>query len=164
MITTILVFFMLFFVGGVYYAIWSNSQTDNRFQQLGAKVSFGVGEHIAGLANAHSRIWTTCGVTQRDFIFLSAGRELGRIPRSAVTGIFVEDESTISKRITATRLLAVGIFALAAPKKTKEEKWCLLIEWSDGGLRQNTIFEFSGAFSQSSANTAAQKLIANRIA
>ena len=164
-ITTIIVLFVLMFAGAIAYAVWSNKQTDNRMQQLGAKTSFSVGEYVTGLPNGtSSSSFTSCGVTQHDFLFVSSGREIGRIPRSAITGVFVEDESTISKRFTATRILALGVFALAVPKKKDEQKWCVLIEWSDRGLKQNTVFRFSGSFSQNSANTAAQKLIANRAA
>ena len=71
-------------------------------------------------------------------------REVGRIRRDAINQVLLEDRSTISQRLTVTRLLTLGLFSLAAPKRSKRVNLCLLIDWDDeNGERQNTVFEFA---------------------
>jgi hypothetical protein len=42
-------------------------------------------------------------------------------------------------------MIALGGFALAAPKKNKIKEWCIAIRWVDGkGLKRSTVFEFFG--------------------
>jgi hypothetical protein len=53
------------------------------------------------------------------------------IPWEQVTGIEVEGPEQASKRITATRLLTIGVFALAAQKKTKAA--VITVTTTDGG-------------------------------
>jgi len=56
-------------------------------------------------------------------------------------------------------MLTLGIFSLAAPKKEKHKKFCLMIDWEDdNSIRHNTIFEFSGSLSNILANRAYTKL------
>jgi hypothetical protein len=59
----------------------------------------------------------------------SSGLEIGRlpfsekgnrIPWSSIKEISVDGADTMESRVTATRILAIGIFALAAKKKTGE--------------------------------------------
>lgn len=58
------------------------------------------------------------------------------IPNEQIANIAIEGSNTVSKRVTATRLLAVGIFAFAIKKKDNESY--LTIELKDG---QEVIFK-----------------------
>ncbi len=55
----------------------------------------------------------------------------------------IEGKEDISRRITATRMVAFGIFALAAPKKSVKREQYLTIILRDGN---QLIFEHSNQF------------------
>jgi hypothetical protein len=114
---------------------------------------FSVGKYIAGLSHSNSSS-ATCFVSETDFIFKSTfGIEMGRIPRDSVNSIFIEKKSSVTQRLTATRMLTLGIFSLAAPKKREDNIYCLVIDWDDQqGVTNNTIFEFSGPLNNITAN------------
>ena len=59
------------------------------------------------------------------------------IGNGQVSNIVIEGKDDVSRRVTVTRLLAVGIFAFALKKKKKEKEAYLTLELSDG---QEVIF------------------------
>lgn len=71
-----------------------------------------------------------------------------------ITGIHYETSEQIEKRITATRLLTLGVFALAFKKKNTEKY--LTIDYTDNGL-DNTIL-FNGPNSQVAHSEAYNRL------
>lgn len=81
------------------------------------------------------------------------------IPITQIKNIVIEDASSIQKRVTVGRMLAVGLFAFAWKKKKVEEMSYLIVEWNDGRFDHETIFEFSGKGSVENSNTARNKLI-----
>ncbi|MEI6143739.1 MAG: hypothetical protein WCP85_30955 [Mariniphaga sp.] len=83
----------------------------------------------------------------------------GIISIEKIKNITIEDNTSLEKRITAGRLLLVGVFALAWKKKKKNESAFLIIEWQDGKFGHETTFEFEGKGSMQNANTARNKLI-----
>ncbi len=128
---------------------------------LGAVASVHIGSYLVGLPNVdqvNTKIEAL--VTEQDFTFIDAlGNQLDSIPRNSINQIFAEDKSQISQRLTVTRLVTLGIFALAAPKKRKHKEFCVAIDWDDtNGMKQNTVFQFSGVNSSTEANTAANTL------
>lgn len=107
-----------------------------------------VGKYLGGLPDCTStEPMVDCVITNSDFVFLSmGGGEIGRIPRNSVNDIIVEDKVAVTQRLTVTRMLALGLFSLAAPKKVKHKEMCLVIDWNDrNGMRWNTVFEISKA-------------------
>lgn len=54
------------------------------------------------------------------------------MPWSDVAAIHIEGTAQVSQRITATRIAAVGLFALAAPKKTKSEQTFITVDLHSG--------------------------------
>lgn len=58
------------------------------------------------------------------------GGSVETLPLSQLEGVRLEDGEEISSRVTMTRLVALGVFALAAKKKTGGEKF-LTIESPD---------------------------------
>lgn len=85
--------------------------------------------------------------------------KLAVIPCNGVKNIVIEDQTTIEKRISATRLLLAGPFALAWKKAKKNELAILIIEWNDGRFDHETMFEFTGASAMSKANSSRNYLI-----
>lgn len=81
------------------------------------------------------------------------------IPIAGVAGIKIEDATTMERRVTAGRLLAIGIFAFAAQKKTVTEIAYAVIEWNDGKFDHETIFELKGGSAFEAANAVRNKLI-----
>ncbi len=130
-------------------------------KQLHALDSATVGEYIVGLPNVSQvKGPVRAVVSEHEFVFFDNWiNEIDRIPRSGINQIFAEDKSQISQRLTVTRIVTLGIFALAAPKKRKHKEFCVAIDWDDTqGMKQNTVFQFSGAISSTEANKAANTL------
>ena len=83
----------------------------------------------------------------------------GTVPVEKITDITIEDASTIERRVTAARMLMVGVFAFALKKKKKEELSYLVIEWSDGKYKHATMFEFIKRGAMERSNKARNALI-----
>lgn len=60
---------------------------------------------------------------RKDRIEHKAGFKTETVPLSEVTGVHLESGSELESRITATRLVALGVFALAVKKKKGGEKF-----------------------------------------
>ena len=104
-----------------------------------------------------------CAITESDFVFLTTSdflslnalgqeidrkfcsKEIGKISRNLINDIILEDKSFVAQRLTATRILTLGIFSLAVPKKKKHKEYCIVFDWEDENfVKQNVVFEFSG--------------------
>lgn len=95
-----------------------------------------------------------------DHVAISVGfLEKATIPKKLITNITMEDASKIEKRIGLTRLLFTGVIALAWRKSEKIENTYLIIEWSQNGFKNETIFEMSGNGSIQKANTLRNKFL-----
>ena len=71
----------------------------------------------------------------------------------------LEDKSSVHQRLTATRILTLGIFSLAAPKKKKHKEYCIVFEWEDSNAEiQNAVFEFKGMASKELSSDSYQKI------
>lgn len=81
------------------------------------------------------------------------------IPITNIDNIILQDASTINKRITAGRLLLVGVFALAWQKKEKSEMAFVEIQWHQGKFDHQTLFCFEGDGAFQRANKARNLLI-----
>lgn len=126
-----------------------------KIEALQAIETISVGKNITGLENISANdLEITCAISENSFIFLRQnGDELGIIPRNSINKIVVDDRSQITQHITVGRVLALGVFALAVPKNSKQLSFYLLIDWTnEEGIVENTVFEFSGANSNIVAN------------
>ena len=63
-----------------------------------------------------------------------------KIPYEAITSVSMKTDEQISKDVTLTRLLLLGVFAFGAKKKSKEVTNCLVIDYDCGGLPTSAIF------------------------
>jgi hypothetical protein len=62
------------------------------------------------------------------------------IPFDSIKSISMKTDEQISKDVTLSRLLLIGIFAFGAKKKTKEVKNCIVIEYESSGVSAGVIF------------------------
>lgn len=135
--------------------------TRDKASRMGAQDLFLAGRYVTGLPvlNIATDAVIECAVTDRDFVFLGShhGLQVGRINRTAVHSVVVEDKSQFSKRVTVTRVLALGLFALAVPKKMTNASWYVVLNWKDERSAQQTIFRFTANDPQMNANNAAIK-------
>lgn len=98
-----------------------------------------------------------CCVTENDLVFKAQsgmGKKIGRIPRTKIKQINIEDKLQAIKRVTVPRLLLLGIFAFAAQKNEKVGGFELVINWSNENGDQKAVFEFTGPIANASANKA----------
>jgi hypothetical protein len=66
------------------------------------------------------------------------GGEAFRIPAEEIVDVAIEGESEVNRRVTMTRLLTVGIFALAAKKKSRHATTYVTVTTREHG---EAIFE-----------------------
>ena len=88
---------------------------------------------IAGFDDMGAEEGMECWVSKDKFtFFFGALKDKGiDIKIKRITNVFLEDKTFVSQRLTATRILALGIFSLAVPKKKKHKEFCIIIEWED---------------------------------
>ena len=123
---------------------WKKKKEDLEIERLKER-GFEIGKYLTGLDHAKEEEFVNCKITDHHFVFIKGffRKELGKIPRDSINQIIVEDRSKITQRLTMPRLLALGPFAFAFPKKQEHTSYYLLIDWEDEkGIRHNTIFEF----------------------
>ena len=120
-----------------------------------------MGKYLAGFDGYDYEIENVyCNVTDDKLVFVSrAGKNIGEINIENITNIFLEDKSLVTQRLTATRLLTLGVFSLAAPKKKKHKEFCIVLEWeSNNQEKNNIVFEFSGMACQELSKEAFNKI------
>jgi hypothetical protein len=150
-------------VGIVVVLVWYHlKQPGTLLERYDGQTYFAVGKYLVGLDNCnYPTNGVECIVIPHQFVFAKMnGQELGRIPRDSIEEVAFDDKSQIAQRLTATRMVALGVFALAAPKRRKIKEWCVAVRWVDGeGLRRSTVFEFSGGNPAADANKTANGLM-----
>lgn len=159
--TIYIVIGIAFIVGLILLGLHQNKKKKEKLNELGGIDEFPVGKYLVGLQDAGNATDNViCVVTENEFVFINTfNKELGRIARNSINEVVLEDKSQIESRVTATRLLALGIFAFAAKKKSKIREYCVLVDWDDeNGNTNNTIFEFSDKNSSANANNAMNSL------
>ncbi len=103
------------------------------------------GRYISGHPGINQPLGVRLLVEGDLVVFIKAditGARIGSIPLASIEDVVVEDQSTMERRVTATRLLAVGIFAFAMKKGRQHVCFYVTVSWSDGRFKNNTIFEF----------------------
>ncbi len=74
-----------------------------------------------------------------DYLSITCGGKVAGIQYEDITGIHYETAEQINRRITATRILALGVFALAFKKKQKDTTKYLTIDFKESGLDCTTV-------------------------
>lgn len=70
------------------------------------------------------------------------------IKANQITACDMSDETQINSRVTATRLVTLGVFALAAPKKTTTHTYYLTLSYSQNGVNVDCLFVGSTPFGE----------------
>ena len=81
----------------------------------------------------------TLKITNED-ITISYGISQGKIDFSSITGMHYETAGQISRRVTATRLLTLGVFAFAFKKKKKDSEKYLTVEFTNNNIECAVLF------------------------
>ena len=81
----------------------------------------------------------TLKITNYD-ITISYGLSSAKVDYSSITNINFETAEQISRRITATRILTLGVFALAFKKKKKDTEKYLTVEFNENGIDSAILF------------------------
>lgn len=63
-----------------------------------------------------------------------------KIPYENIIDVQLQTEEQVSKDVTLTRLLLIGVFAFGAKKTTKTTNYCLVIEYSKDGIQTKGVF------------------------
>lgn len=79
-----------------------------------------------------------------------------KIPYENIIDVQLQTEEQVSKDVTLTRLLLIGVFAFGAKKTTKTTKYCLVVEYSKDGIQTK------GVFSGESCNKMYSEIITQR--
>jgi hypothetical protein len=155
--------FVILIVGILIAWMWIYWQrSEALLKKYGAQAHFSVGRYLVGLDDCNYVTNNVeCVVAPTYFAFAKMnGQELGRMPRDSIEEVAFDDKSQLAQRLTATRMLALGAFALAAPKTRKIKEWCVAVRWVEGkGLKRTTVFEFSGSNPEGEANKAANLMM-----
>lgn len=85
----------------------------------------------------------------------------GDIKKDLIKNIVFEDATSFERRVTAGRMLLVGVFALAWKKRSKNENAYVIVEWNDGRFDHSTSFLFEGTGSIQKANAFRNWMIKN---
>ena len=145
------------------FLLWMHILKRNKLKKIGAKIKpFDIGLHSIGLPRIITNMKLQCTVTKQHLVFMDVHRILDKILMVKINDIFVEDKSRVSQRLTATRILTLGIFSLAAPKSRKIREYCLVIDYNDDKGVNNAVFEFSGTGALEKAN-AAHKILRQHV-
>lgn len=118
------------------------------------------GKYLAGLpSNVPAKNLNTA-VFKDKIVFLDGinQEEVAEIELNNIQDVSIEDATTMESRVTATRMLAVGIFAFALKKDKKTEIFYTIITTANGKFTDNIIFEFQGLNSRKFANSFAEKV------
>ena len=133
-----------------------NRNRKSKTEGMGRLEELPMSKYVAGFEGHFDYKNPFCSVTKSKLVFTTVtGKIFGVIPRNAINDIILEDKSLVAQRLTATRMLTLGIFSLAAPKTKKHKAYCIIIDWEDENYEiQNVVFEFTGFSSQELANKA----------
>jgi hypothetical protein len=94
------------------------------------------GKHLGGLSDIKTT--TVSVLCNKNEVVVVQGFKKHRIPWSKIVSMEVDGAKTIDRRITATRLVTLGVFALAAQKKKTQNAAFLTIKTTDG---QEGVFD-----------------------
>ncbi len=112
------------------------------------------GKYISGHPDVNEAVEEVkCDFANGEIELHDKAKKFASIAMDRVKDVSFNDASTMEKKLTATRLLTLGVFAFAAKKKTKNELYYVSIDWNDGRFDHSTVFEFDGKNANAEANT-----------
>lgn len=124
---------------GAMQAIDEAAQEEKRRKELGLLPDVSISAEYRG---GHPLITKEKGcvlkITNDDITINCAGKK-ATISYSDITGIHYETAEQVSRRYTATRILALGVFALAFKKKKVDKTKYLTIDFIEAGMDCTTV-------------------------
>jgi hypothetical protein len=116
---------------------------DRALEALGAGRSLFLGTCLSGLRELEPSTLVSCGATATEIIFLAEKdcREIGRIPRGSILGVFGGEESDTHAHLAALDGLPSLILAQSenGRRERKEGTSYIVIDWSDSPSRRQQI-------------------------
>jgi hypothetical protein len=116
--------------------VWGNSINQKEL----AKPYTIVLKHINGHPKISANEIISLKIDNNDVIFLKDKIEIDRISINNLIKYEVKTEDQIQKDVTLTRLLTLGIFAFALPKKRTVENKYLILSYVVNGVEINSLF------------------------
>lgn len=98
----------------------------------GEKICTIVAKYMGGVEGADAQAVGILTFTKSAIKFKATLGPKFDIDSKEIKNIAIEGKDEVSRRVTVTRLLAVGIFAFALKKKTADKESYLTIELKDG--------------------------------
>jgi len=135
--------FFLFVTWKIAQAFQASGRMARALAALGADRSFLLGTCLSGLPGIESPALVSCGATATEIIFLAEDdcREVGRIPRDSILGVFGGEESDTHAHLAALDGLPSLILTQSenGRRERKEGTSYIVIDWSDGPSRRRQI-------------------------
>jgi len=135
--------FVLFIAWKLAQAFRASGRMDRALADLGAGRSQLLGTCLSGLQGLEPFTLVSCGATATEIIFLAEDdcREVGRIPRGSILGVFGGEESDTHAHLAALDGLPSLILAQSenGRRERKEGTSYIVIDWSDGPSRRQQI-------------------------
>lgn len=114
-------------------------QAFNEFKSQGKIIGFAAGKYLGGHPDILVSLDGMIHVNPSGIFFdASLSNQFFFIPISQIMKSELKTEEQISKDVTLTRLVALGIFAFGLKKKRIEKQFYLIITYIDAGI-ENTI-------------------------
>ena len=161
--TTFLIILIIFIAIIVIAGVSANKKRNEKCNELGITQNdlTQIGDYVSGHPNIdNSKNSVSYIISNNNIEFYDVQISLlAKTPLEQIKDVYIEDASTIEKRISAGRLLLVGVFALAWQKNKKNEMAFLILKLNDGRFDHECIFQFNGKDAISTANAKRNVLI-----
>lgn len=159
---------ILFFVFAIASATKDQKKNETLLGEMGIKKSDFVlsGTYVGGHVEINDTMENSCLLIRKDCLefckakyppAVKSGSEIpeftgATIPLDSIEDVSIEDRSQIQNKITAGRLLLVGVFALAWRKKKLQKMQFVVVKWKSGKFENETTFMFEGEQAMTDAN------------
>lgn len=162
-----LAFLLIWFL---YYGTKMNKQNEQTLINLGYDVTKRIKfiKYLTGHPDIDNSLGAVCIIPKDGAFEIMQEAELnisldtaikGKIEFEKISNVIVEDQTSIEKKVSLGKVLAVGVLALALKNEEKKELAFLTVQWNDGKFEHNTIFEINGNGALQVANASRNILI-----
>jgi hypothetical protein len=116
-------------------------QREELAKARGPLLAITIADYVGGYGDHRKATGTLVFYEKRvEFLVPMNGAASFHLPASEVSDVAVEGKDEVSRRVTVTRLLAVGIFAFALKKKSADKEAFITIVLADG---QEAVFHIN---------------------
>lgn len=176
---TIVVIGIILFVVWIIFGLTNSRDKDKSFyeeQNLNKADTFKSGWYVGGQPGCdqpikYSRMFYRNGelvvykeslseIITKDYTPDNTPGILFSIKNENIKDIRIEDHTSVENKITAGRILLVGVFALAWKKRKQHPLYFLIIEHSDGRFTHTPAFCFQGESASTTAHKTRSRVLA----